>query len=125
MKPTDQTIFDLGRGNCFAACIASILEIPIDEVLHFPDGEALNWREVINEWLSPRGLFFIDIALNGDMRDELVRFWGYHLILGDSPRRGDVRHAVVGHKGEICFDPHPSRDGLAGDNWSYGFLVAV
>ena len=125
MIKTDQTIFDLGKGNCFAACVASILEIPITEVRHFTDGESLHWREEINEWLAERGLFFIDVSLNGDIRDELVRFWGYHLILGESPRRGDIRHAVVGYKGEIVHDPHPSRAGLAGEDWNYGLLVAV
>lgn len=125
MKETDQTIFEAGKGNCFAACLASLLEIPIAEVVHFPPGECCNWREIINEWLAPKGLFFIDIALAGDMRDELVRFWGHHIIMGDSPRPIAERHAVVGYKGTMVFDPHPSRAGLVGDGHTYGFLVSV
>lgn len=123
MKPTDQTIFDLGKGNCFAACLASILEMPITEVVHFPEGECPLWRDLVNAWLDDKGMFFLDIALHGDMRDSLVKYWGHHIIMGDSPRPGDLRHAVVGYRGEIIFDPHPSRAGLAGDDFTYGILV--
>ena len=39
--------------------------------------------------------------------------------------RGD--RAVVGCNGQIVFDPHPSRAGLAGDpgTWEYSYLVKV
>ena len=123
MRETDQTIFEEGKGNCFAACVASILEIPVSEVVHFSDGECAEWRDVVNEWLSSRSLFFLDISLPGDMRDSVVKYWGYHIIMGDSPRVGDIRHAVVGYKGDIVFDPHPSRDGLKGNDWTYGLLI--
>ena len=123
MIQIDQTIFDVGKGNCFAACIASILEIPINDVIHFPNGDCSNWREIINDWLKEKDMFFIDLILPGDMRDEQIKYWGYHIIMGDSPRCGDIRHAVVGYKGEIIFDPHPSRSGLLGTNFTYGLLV--
>ena len=32
MKPVDQTSFGFPGGNCFSACVASILELPIDDV---------------------------------------------------------------------------------------------
>lgn len=123
MKPVDQTIFELGRGNCFAACLASILELPIIDVIHFPDGKYPLWRDIVNDWLASKDMFFIDIALNNDMRDSQVRYWGHHIIMGDSPRSGDIRHAVVGYQGKIVFDPHPSRDGLIGDDFTYGMIV--
>jgi len=67
----------------------------------------------------------MDIRLPGDMRDELVCFWGYHVISGPSPRRKGINNAVIGFKGEIFFDPHPDGGGLAGgtDFWEYGFLI--
>ena len=123
MRETEQTIFEKGKGNCFAACVASILEVPVSEVIHFPDGECAEWRDIVNDWLFARGLFFLDISLPGDMRDSVVKYWGHHIIMGESPRDGDVMHAVVGYKGDIVFDPHPSRDGLNGNDWTYGFLI--
>lgn len=123
MNPTNQTIFELGKGNCFAACLASILEMPIKDVIHFPAGECPLWRDIVNDWLENKGMFFIDIALNGDMRDNQIKYWGYHIIMGESPRSEDIRHAVVGYQGKIVFDPHPSRDGLRGTDFTYGILV--
>ena len=35
MKPVDQTLFGEGRGNCLPACIASVLELPLEAVPHF------------------------------------------------------------------------------------------
>lgn len=108
-------------GNCFATCIASILEVPLDDVPNFCRWD--DWLERTCQWLAPRGFFYLDVTLPGDARDELVRFWGYHVIAGDGPR--GHRHAVVGLKGEIVWDPHPSRAGLLGEphDWEYGLLV--
>lgn len=125
MKPIHQTIFGNGengtpRGNCFAACIASILELSLDEVPNFCARHA-DWREAANLWLSDRGLFYVDVNLPGDLRDEHVRFWGYHVISGVSPR--NIRHSVVGFGGSMVFDPHPSGAGLLEGEWEYGFLI--
>lgn len=111
------------RGNCFATCIASILEAPLAEVPNFCNSDL--WRWDLNRWLAPRGLTYVDVSLPGDARDELVEFWGYHVISGDGPR--GHRHSVVGLKGEIVWDPHPSRAGLLGkpDDWEFGLLVAT
>lgn len=120
MKPVHQW----SRDSCFAACIASILEIPkAPNFCHLPGRE--NWREVVNEWLAPLGLAYWDVTLPGDARDELVRFWGDHVISGNGPR--GHRHSVVGHAGEIVFDPHPEGGGLIGspEEWEYGLLIAT
>lgn len=119
MIPTKQTILGKG-GNCFCACIASILEVPIETVPDF--GQNPNWREETNKWLAQHNMFYIDVMLPGDMRDELVDFWGYHVIAGKGPR--GMQHAVVGYKGEMVFDPHPSGDGLLPDQeLEYGLFV--
>lgn len=116
-----QTKFGEGAGNCFSACIASLLELPLEEVPFFCAD--VNWRESTDRWLSPRGYFYMDVTLKGDMRDELCRFWGYHVISGDGPR--GLRHSVIGLAGRMVFDPHPSGEGLIGDDFGYGFLVPL
>ena len=125
MLPVTQTILANDpsgeRGNCFAASIASILELPLVEVPNFCNWDDWRWRT--NRWLAPRGLTYLDVALPGDARDLLVKFWGYHVISGDGPR--GHRHSVVGLKGAVFWDPHPSRAGLLGgpDDWEYGLLA--
>lgn len=110
------------QGNCFATAIGCILNRDPAEIPNFCC-IADNWREATNEWLKSLGLFYMDVSLPGDLRDELTRFWGWHVISGDGPR--GRRHAVVGWRGDIYHDPHPSRDGLLGmrDDWEFGLLV--
>ncbi len=35
MKPVDQTTFGHPGGNCFSACVASLLEMSVDQVPYF------------------------------------------------------------------------------------------
>ena len=120
MKPQQQTTFGSGHGNCFAACIASILEVPLSTVPNFC--ERKNWREATNDWLTKFGLFYIDVTLPDDARDEMIRYCGHHVISGDGPR--GLRHAVVGWQGRMVFDPHPEGGGVSGD-LEYGLLVPL
>ena len=109
MKPVMQTTFGKKRGNCLQACIASILEIDIESIPWF--GTRSDWFDKMNAWLSAEhDLVAIDIVADS------VQPWtgchlGYHIIAGPSPR-GDFWHAVVGYRGEMVHDPHPSGDGL-------------
>jgi hypothetical protein len=120
MIEKQQTLFENGKGNCFAAYIASILEISIEELPDFH--KEWNWREALNIYLQKFCLFYFEVSLPGDMRDELISYWGYHIICGDSPR--GLRHAVVGYKGEMIFDPHPEGGGVSGE-LEYGFFIPL
>lgn len=51
MIPVDQTTYGHTDGNCFSACVASILEIPIEEV---PNTLGVNAE--LMRWLAGRGL---------------------------------------------------------------------
>lgn len=117
MKPVDQTIFaperfdpnSTVRGNCVQACVASVLEAPLSEVLHCAHMTHSLWLPC----LEKHGFAWIKTPIN-------VRFNGYHLICGMGPReiigldghKFPVAHCVVGFNGEIVHDPHPSRAGL-------------
>jgi hypothetical protein len=124
MKPQIQTILGTGkdgepRGNCFATCIASILELPVDSLPNFCETD--DWRERANEWLAELGYFYLDVIIPEDMRAELIfQFAGYHVISGVGPR--GCRHSVVGLSGKMVHDPHPSGDGLTSED-QYGFLI--
>ena len=115
MKPVDQTVFVVPGGNCFSACVASLLELPLNEVPYFmgddPPGQPSAWFERLSEWLKAHGYWAIQIQLNTDWRPD-----GLCILSGKSPR-GDFLHSVVANGTEVVHDPHPSREGvLSRDN---------
>ena len=93
------------RGNCYAAAIASLLEIPITEV---PNVETLFhiegqlWLDVMLKFLESKGYKLQTKSVTED---------GYYYIAsGDSPR--GVKHSVIYFNGKMVHDPHPTREGL-------------
>ncbi len=129
MKPVDQEFMhEPGRdqqGDCMRAVMASLLELPIASVPHFAqldaDGTGNFWL-LLAEFCRDKGYSFVSLS---DSRF----FWAddaiYHIIEGPSPRIQGGHHVVVGRNGQVHFDPHPSRAGLAGDpsEWKFAFLV--
>lgn len=112
MKPVKQDIFvndPQGRpGNCLQACIASILELKLEEVPHFvtlPDDE---WFAFLCNWLYDQGYEVEDF-------DSVWETDDFMLVVGPSPR--SVSHAVVYKNGELVHDPHPSDVGILEVKW--------
>lgn len=101
MKPVDQTTFGVPGGNCFSACVASLLHLSIDEVPYFMGAE--DWFAYFEEWLQTRNHYPLCFHLH--------RYTprGLHILSGLSPRGP---HSVVARGTEIVHDPHPSRAGL-------------
>lgn len=145
MKKIDQTRLyypnsDEPPGNCFQACVASILECSIsdipDEAKHWSPGASpyRTWRLFWDDfciWLQGRSIGYIECEITAafDARSVLgVPF----IASGPSPRDKNIDHSVV-----MCYertdertvspvmvhDPHPSRDGLAGEIRTFGFFV--
>lgn len=104
-------------GNCFQACVASLLDLSMHEVPHFFD-DFEHWPMNFHRWLDARGLTSVQFS-EADL-DARPSFWGHHIITGPSPRGG--RHGVIGLNGSIAFDPHPSNDGLLLGDWAFTFI---
>ena len=102
MLPVDQTIYGSTDGNCFSACVASILEISIEEV---PRAFGVNNAQFLR-WLAGRGL---SATLSHGV-DYVPP--GYSIAAGPSKRFAGKMHACVAFDGAVVHDPHPSRDGL-------------
>lgn len=132
MTPVDQEFLhkpEEGQyGDCQRAVIASLLDLPASEVPHFcaiaKDEPTAFWT-LLQSFLRSKGFVYLRVPARSG-----AAFFGdegnvFHEISGPSPRGNGVFHAVVGCNGEIVFDPHPSRAGLAGDSsqWDYSFLV--
>ena len=113
-------------GNCYQAALASVLELPLEQVPHFAqDGE--RWQETSSAWLSAQGVirsFYVDehlTRLTYPLRVEPgTDFWGTPVeslvgALGAGPSpRGPWRHVVVldPETGDMLHDPHPSGAGV-------------
>lgn len=116
MTPVDQTKFGFPHGNCFSACVASILDLTLDECDIYPDGvdqesekclrRNRHWWPVFQEWLREQGHEPVYLLKNEVKRAPK----GLSIISGPGPRGLD--HSTVGLDGEIVHDPHPSREGL-------------
>lgn len=129
MRPVKQSILHdpaNGKyGDCLSACIASLLELPIEEMPHFCDGpRPVNWQRDLNAWLALRGLAFIEFGVGNSA--EVMQTIGvdvYHTISGRSSRFPAEAHCVIGRNGAVVFDPSPDDLGIAGEPESFGYLI--
>ena len=114
------------RGNCYAACIASILEVPITEV---PNVEVLfhiegaYWSDVMERFLSSKGYKLADShkfrvfhdpeygIQEGERANWIEQCENiFYLVSGQSPR--GVSHMVIYKKGRMIHDPHPTKEDI-------------
>lgn len=108
MIPVFQTREGLS-GNCLAAVLASILEVPITVIPEFTDERFL---DQLASFLLPLDLFYVQVSPNDPIVKAMFRRGdAYHTVEGISERGG--LHACVGLNGEICHDPHVGGQGLA------------
>jgi len=112
-------------GNCTQACLATILQLPMEEVPHFlalAEGNSERYWELIIEFLAKHNIGYV---YNSKLPSVLGDIDTYHLIGGPSPRGNGLLHHIVGKNGEPFFDPHPDNTFLAGtpDEWVTDYLV--
>ena len=108
MKPIDQTILDNSKGNCWAACLASIFEVPLESIPG-PSGVAEEFWPDYHAWLNARNATVVSLGRGEWIPD------GFVIGSVMSPRFPDSQHAVVIHNGKVVHDPHPSKASLKDD----------
>ena len=119
MKPVMQTQFGL-QGNCLSACIASLLELTIEEVPNFhegvapgapqddPEGCKIFWANV-HRFINSKGFgMFHMVNETATALQEIMG--GYFLVGGKSPR--GYSHSVIWTKNGLAHDPHPEGGGV-------------
>jgi hypothetical protein len=107
------------RGNCFAAALASLLDLPLWMVPPFEEMfDRSDWRERVDQWLE-RMFRLRLVRTDGHAIDALPEFY---LGSGLSPR--GVRHSVVYSRGELVHDPHPSGAGIRDVEWTWHLEAA-
>lgn len=112
MKPIfqrDQTI----EGDCLAACIASLMEVELDEIPDFTKYED-DWFNGMQLWFEKRGLCVLNIALPATQPWYAMPGNPWAIFVGLS--EAGVPHSVVGRcEGDrfaIVHDPHPNQRGV-------------
>ncbi len=118
MTPVDQRIMHDPNngvyGDCMRACVASLLDLNIENVPHFfESGNPSEFNATLAAFLKSQGLAELNVRWR-DMFDHDYVFRGvkgvYHLIAGRT--KGGAWHAVVGKDGRMVHDPHPKRLGV-------------
>ena len=114
MIPVDQTITNFETGNCMQACVASIFELPLDDVPNFMKDGKDNYANNIKIWSKEMGLSILDVELNEDFEKYMSNC--YMVAVGKSPRgtKDWHRHGVIWFNGEMTHDPHPLKAGIDG-----------
>jgi len=134
MKPVHQTSF-YPAGNCYAACVASILELPVEEVPDFYHQAVMDsapFYQHVSDWLASRDLGVLRVLPMVDGVWVAPAYFGerelFFIASGKSPRH-DCHHAVVwkatGQATAPAHDPHPEGGFLKGDPTSFDLIVPL
>lgn len=119
-------------GDCWRACLATILEVEYTEVPYFGDmaddpSTYADWYKKTLKFLEQYGLHYFEFRLGDhgkEHRKETLR--GYHMIVGQSRLYREYKHACVGKDGEIVWDPNPREGaGIVPGTETYGVFVAM
>lgn len=118
MKPVMQ-IENYPSGDCFRACLCSILELPIEAIPNFQQNEGANFDELWKAWndKSPYRLIQVQCETPEETFTDCAV-----IATGKSPR-GNYNHSVVWRNGKIIHDPHPGQLGLKGKPEFFYLLV--
>ena len=143
MIPTFQTVIDKEVGNCFSACVASILEMKIEDIPDFweyDEKESSFWHK-FHEFLKPLGLSYVIIKTIPDEKYYSginTHIWqtfphlleNQHVICSVlSQKYEGTTHAVVGKFDfnflKVVHDPNPNNERKYNtkDILSFGFFL--
>lgn len=117
MKKVYQTIVDEHKGNCMQAAVASLFELPLEEVPNFIE-HGTDWFQIMYSFFKERGHDICYINRNGRHETELLKrvakfdggVNGYLYASVQSQTFPDVYHAVVIDTDlNIVHDPNPNQ----------------
>jgi hypothetical protein len=102
MQPVDQRVIDPDKGDCFSACIASILELPLGAIpVYHSDETGSAWDRWV-QWFRDANLTLICLTHHGPVPGYAIRSIPSYTY--------DARlHAVVTFDGVVVHDPSPNR----------------
>jgi hypothetical protein len=122
-------------GDCFRACVASILELSLDDVPHFFVKQRTGTKvtpqleTAMQDWFRKLGLGFVTLPVQADTPNEAMGLFGnrypnlYYILIGQSIK--GVNHAVVCRGPYMAHDPARPAMGLAAPQENGLFLIGL
>lgn len=105
MKRVTQTTFGKPDGNCFEACLASVLELSLKDVPHFTNDD---WFYQYNRWLQWN--FSLQLSIVAPSILLTLNPNTYTIANGFNQRK--AFHSVVMQGEVLVHDPNPDNGGL-------------
>lgn len=88
-----QTKFGIPDGNCFSACVATLMELPIEEVPEYQcDYSNVRWWEMWVEWFRERNII-------PEVNEECPEGWAIGNLKNPC-------HSVIVRDGRIVWNPY-------------------
>jgi len=97
MKKYNQKIVDNGIGDCFRACMATVLQLPIDVL---PNDHSPAWHGI---WAAFLGQFGLDLVYGGPKG--AIWMGGFWIASVKSLNYKDTTHAIVMDGIKVFHDP--------------------
>ena len=104
------------QGNCWQVCIASILELPLEDAFDCRPYSDEVWFDKFNKWLLYRGLYCISFDHSADKPLACSQIIGYAIMdcMSTTLYHGE-HHVVVIKNQEVVHDPNPRAEGRLGE----------
>lgn len=107
MRPVTQTV-DYPSGDCFRACLCSLLELPIEAIPNFQENEGEKFEELYRKFNDDSKYRMVSITCENP---EITLKGCMVIAHGKSPGK-DYNHSVIWQDGRIIHDPHESKKGI-------------
>ena len=132
MKPViQQKLHDPSKdivGDCFRACVASMLELDLERVPEFEedmrDDDSVQWFYHLIYWCYYVHFTKVEY-FKAESSGHVVRPGAYYIVGGTSPRFHGENHAVIYKDGELVHDPHPEGTGIVGTPKHYMYFQYI
>lgn len=106
MIPIKQRIIDNKKGDCFTACIASLLEIPYEDI---PDIPLWGWMEVVSPFLRKNGFTYEGYQKPEKAIELSVGIDGFYIVDVPSQNFEGIFHSVIFKGLDFVFDPSTAK----------------
>lgn len=127
MIPVDQTDTSSTTGDCLRASVASLFELPIEDVPNFSLLSDTEWFKALLDFGNRHAPDSHNFTLRPRKFPVDDTDYGHVIGCGPSPR-GDWWHAVIldSETGELVHDPHPTdKRGIEDGGIGKGYVLAI
>lgn len=129
MKPVFQNRFGKPLGNCWEACVASILEVDLSDI---PTAHREEWEDAVGqervykllEYLHSLGYNLVEFKMvDGEGVITMRVPSDYYILCGENHQ--GLGHTVVALGNEIVHNPNPTDNGILHNASAYQILYKV